>query len=136
MSEEDRKIAESVLTAVGLTLWVEDEEMLHAITAISGSGPAYVFYFIESLQKAAAALGLSPEEAKQLSLQTFVGASKLASLSDKDIAILRAQVTSKGGTTEQAIKTMEQENIQEKILMAVHSAAQRSCQISDEYSNL
>lgn len=61
MSEEDRKIAESVLTAVGLTLWVEDEEMLHAITAISGSGPAYVFYFIESLQKAAAALGLSPK---------------------------------------------------------------------------
>jgi len=136
VSEEDRKIAESILTAVGLTLWVEDEEMLHAVTAISGSGPAYVFYFIESLQKAAAALGLSSEEAKQLSLQTFVGASKLASLSDKDIAILREQVTSKGGTTEQAIRTMEQENIQEKILMAVRSAAQRSCQISDEYSNL
>ncbi|MFZ1851943.1 MAG: pyrroline-5-carboxylate reductase [Nitrosomonas sp.] len=136
VNEEDKRIAQSILAAVGTTLWVENEDMLHAITAISGSGPAYVFYFIESLQKAAFSLGFSPENAKQLSLQTFLGASKLANLSEEDVAILRAKVTSKGGTTEQAIETMEQEDIQGKILVAVRAAMQKSYQISDEYSKL
>lgn len=136
VNEEDRKTAQSILTAVGATLWVENEDMLHAITAISGSGPAYVFYFIESLQKAASSLGFSPDNAKQLSLQTFLGASKLASLSEEDVAILRAKVTSKGGTTEQAIATMEQEDIQGRVLVAVRAAMQKSYQISDEYSKL
>ncbi len=136
VNEADRKAAESILSAVGITLWVEEEDMLHAVTAISGSGPAYVFYFIEALQKAASTLGFSPEKAKQLSLQTFMGASKLASLSEADVATLRVNVTSKGGTTEKAIEVMEKEDIQGRILMAIHAAMQKSCQLSDEYSKL
>ncbi len=112
VSELDKKNAESILAAVGTTLWVNDEEMLHTVTAISGSGPAYVFYFIESMQQAGIELGLTSAQARQLSLQTFSGASKLASLSDEDVAVLRARVTSKGGTTEQAIQTMEKNAIQ------------------------
>ena len=112
----ERTSAESILAAVGSTLWVDDEEMLHAVTAISGSGPAYVFYFIEAMQQAAIELGLSAAQARQLSLQTFAGASKLAISSDEDAAVLRARVTSKGGTTEQAIQTME------KMILSVRSS--------------
>ena len=111
VSEQDRKNAESILAAVGSTLWVDEEEMLHAVTAISGSGPAYIFYFIESMQQAGIELGLTPAQARKLSLQTFAGASKLASSSDEDAVTLRTRVTSKGGTTEQAIQTMEKNDI-------------------------
>lgn len=136
ISELDRKNAESILAAVGSTLWVDDEEMLHTVTAISGSGPAYVFYFIESMQRAGIELGLTPAQARQLSLQTFAGASKLASLSDEDAVVLRARVTSKGGTTEQAIQTMEKNDIQCKIIAAVHAANRRSQELSDEFSRI
>jgi len=136
VGEQDRKNAESVLVAVGSTLWVDEEEMLHAVTAISGSGPAYVFYFIESMQQAGIELGLTPVQARQLSLQTFAGASKLASLSDEDAATLRARVTSKGGTTEQAIQTMEKNDIKCKIIAAIHAASKRSHEMSDEFSRI
>ena len=135
-SESDKKDAESILAAVGSTLWVDDEEMLHAVTAISGSGPAYVFYFIESMQQAAIELGLTPSQARQLSLQTFTGASKLADTSDEDAATLRARVTSKGGTTEQAILIMEKNDIKSKIITAIHAANKRSRELSDEYSRI
>jgi pyrroline-5-carboxylate reductase len=136
VDELDKKNAESILAAVGTTLWVDDEEMLHTVTAISGSGPAYVFYFIESMQQAGIELGLTPTQARQLSLQTFAGASKLASLSDEDVAVLRARVTSKGGTTEQAIQTMEENAIQCKIIAAVHAANRRSRELSDEFNRI
>ena len=136
VGEQDRRNAESVLVAVGSTLWVDEEEMLHAVTAISGSGPAYVFYFIESMQQAGIELGLTPVQARQLSLQTFVSASKLASLSDEDAATLRARVTSKGGTTEQAIQTMEKNDIKCKIIAAIHAASKRSHEMSDEFSRI
>ena len=132
----DRTSAESILAAVGSTLWVDDEEMLHAVTAISGSGPAYVFYFIEAMQQAAIELGLSAAQARQLSLQTFTGASKLASSSDEDAAVLRARVTSKGGTTEQAIQTMEKNDIKCKIITAIHAANKRSRELSDELGKI
>ena len=135
-SEQDRKKAESILTAVGSIIWVDEEEMLHTVTAISGSGPAYVFYFIESMQQAGIELGLTPIQARQLSLQTFVGASELASLSDEDAATLRARVTSKGGTTEQAIQTMEKNDIKCKIIAAIHAASRRSQELSDEFSRI
>jgi len=132
----DRTNAESILAAVGSTLWVDDEEMLHAVTAISGSGPAYVFYFIEAMQQAAMELGLSAAQARQLSLQTFAGASKLASSSEEDAAVLRARVTSKGGTTEQAIQTMEKNDIKCKIITAIHAANKRSRELSDEFGRI
>lgn len=136
VGEQDKKNAESILAAVGSTLWVGEEEMLHVVTAISGSGPAYVFYFIESMQQAAIELGLTPDQARQLSLKTFEGASKLAAASAEDAAILRARVTSKGGTTEQAIQTMEKNDIKCKIIAAIHAANRRSRELSDEFSRI
>ncbi len=136
VSEQDKASAESILAAVGTTLWLEKEEMLHIVTAISGSGPAYVFYFIEAMQQAGIELGLTPAQAKQLSLQTFLGASKLASESDEDAITLRARVTSKGGTTEQAIRMMEKNDIKCKIVAAIHAANQRSQEMSNEFSKI
>jgi len=133
VNDQDKSNAESILAAVGTTLWVAEEEMLHAVTAISGSGPAYVFYFIESMQQAGIELGLTPAQARQLSLQTFVGASKLASLSDEDVVALRTRVSSKGGTTERAIQAMEKNDIKCKIIMAIHAASDRSHEMSDEF---
>lgn len=132
VDDTDKNKAELILSAVGTTLWVAEEEGLHAVTAISGSGPAYVFYFIEAMQQAAIELGLTPNQARQLSLETFLGASKLASLSEEDVAVLRARVTSKGGTTEQAILSMEKNDIKCKIMAAVHAARDRSHEMSDE----
>ena len=98
-----RKLAQRVLEGVGAVLWVVREEMLDAVTGVSGSGPAYVFYFLEGLEQAAQELGFTKEEARTLAYATFAGTIKLASGSDLEPAILRAQVTSKGGTTERAI---------------------------------
>lgn len=136
VSESDKQDAESILAAVGSVLWVDQEDMLHAVTAISGSGPAYIFYFIESMQQAGIELGLSAAQSRQLSLQTFAGASRLASVSEEDAAVLRARVTSKGGTTEQAIQAMEKNEIKSKIIAAIHASNQRSREMSDEYSKI
>ena len=132
--EQDRNNAEIILSAVGTVLWVEQEEMLHAVTAISGSGPAYVFYFIESMQQAGIELGLTAEQARQLSLDTFLGASKLADQSEEEAATLRARVTSKGGTTEQAIQTMEKNDVKDQIKQAIFAANKRSRELSEEFS--
>lgn len=131
---ETRKNAEGILAAVGTVLWVEQEEMLHAVTAVSGSGPAYIFYFIEAMQQAGVELGLKPEQARQLSLQTFLGATKLAKQSHDEIAVLRARVMSKGGTTERAIETMEKRDTKHNIIRAIHAASERSLELSDEFS--
>ncbi|MDR4517983.1 MAG: pyrroline-5-carboxylate reductase [Nitrosomonas sp.] len=135
-AEQDRRIAETIMKAVGSVLWVSEEEMLHTVTAISGSGPAYVFYFIESMQQAAIELGLTQNEARQLSLQTFQGAIKLANESDDDAAVLRARVTSRGGTTEQAIESMEVSEVKRRIIAAIHTANKRSREMSDEFGKL
>lgn len=135
-SEQDRGSAESILGAVGSVLWVDDEKMLHTVTAISGSGPAYVFYFIESMQQAGIKLGLSSEQSRQLSLQTFQGAVKLASESEDDVSVLRAKVTSKGGTTQQAIQSMDNNDVKDKIMTAIEAAYARSQEMSDEYSKV
>ena len=135
-NEQDKKTAESILSAVGDVLWLDEEEMLHAVTAISGSGPAYIFYFIEAMQQAGIELGLSSKQARQLSLQTFYGATKLACESDEDAASLRAKVTSKGGTTQQAIQTMEKNDVKCKIVAAIHASYDRSLEMSDEFSRL
>jgi len=134
--ELDRRSAECILGAVGTVLWVNDEEMLHTVTAISGSGPAYVFYFIESMQQAGIKLGLTQEQSRQLSLQTFLGAVKLASDSYEDVSVLREKVTSKGGTTQRAIQTMEDDNVRNAIIAAIEASYARSQEMSNEYSKM
>jgi pyrroline-5-carboxylate reductase len=127
-----RAQAEMIMQAVGDVIWLDKEAQMDAVTAISGSGPAYVFYFIEALQQAALELGLNEEQAKTLSLQTFIGASKLAEQSTEAPATLRGQVTSKGGTTEQAILSMENAAVKAAIIAAAKAAAHRS----EELGNL
>jgi pyrroline-5-carboxylate reductase len=129
---EDAARAESILGAVGATLRVDREEQLDAVTAVSGSGPAYVFYFIEALQQAALELGLAPEAARRLALGTFAGAVKLATESTEDVATLRARVTSKGGTTAAALASMQAAAIKEAIVRAVKAADARSRELGDE----
>ena len=132
VNEQQRKQATTILAAVGKTLWLDDETKMDAVTAISGSGPAYVFYLIEALQEAGVGLGLKPEEAQMLALQTFAGAGLLAAQSTTDIKTLRAQVTSKGGTTEQGILALENANIKNIMLLAASAAADKSRTLGDD----
>jgi pyrroline-5-carboxylate reductase len=132
VSTDHRHAAESILAAVGSSLWVSDEAMLDAVTAISGSGPAYVFYFIEALQQAAEQLGFKPDEARELSLATFLGASKLAASSPEDVSVLRARVTSKNGTTERALLSLADHQVAAHIIAAAHAAAARAREMGDE----
>ncbi len=131
-TKEDAASAEAVLGAVGTTLIVQSEEQLDAITAVSGSGPAYVFYFIEALQQAALDLGLAPDAARRLAIETFAGAVKLAAESPEDAATLRARVTSKGGTTAAALASMQTARVKEAIASAVKAANERSRELGIE----
>jgi pyrroline-5-carboxylate reductase len=131
VTQAQQSQASTILDAVGVTLWLNDEAKMDAVTAISGSGPAYVFYLIEALQDAAISLGMTAEESSMLALQTFAGASLLASQSKTDIQTLRAQVTSKGGTTEQGILALESANIKNIILAAAKAAANKSKSLGD-----
>lgn len=132
VNQSQREQASTILAAVGKTLWLDDEAKMDAVTAISGSGPAYVFYFIEALQDAGIALGLDAESAKLLALQTFAGASLLATQSSEDIKTLRAQVTSKGGTTEQGILSLETADIKGIVNKAAKAAADKSVMLGDQ----
>lgn len=132
VSDGDRRNAESVLAAVGETFWVEDEPALDAVTAVSGSGPAYVFYFIEALEQAARELGLPADSARRSALATFAGAVKLALADGSDPAVLRARVTSKGGTTERAIALLDEAGIKTAMARAVQGARQRAIEMGDE----
>jgi len=132
VGERDRSDAAQILGAVGTTVWLEHEAQLDAVTAVSGSGPAYVFYFIEALEQAAADLGLPAEVGRQLALQTFTGAAQLAAAGADPVAVLRARVTSKGGTTEAALKCMAEDRVKEAIVRAVRAAAERSHELGDE----
>jgi len=132
VNEFQRRLAAQVLEAVGEVLWVEDESLLDPVTAVSGSGPAYVFYFIEALQEAAVSLGLGAEQARRLALQTFLGAAKLAAAGEESVSALRQRVTSKGGTTEAALESMVRDQVREAIVRAVHAASDRACALGDE----
>jgi pyrroline-5-carboxylate reductase len=133
VKQADRDSAQDILGAVGSVVWVQSESDIDAVTAISGSGPAYIFYFIEALEQAAVELGLNGRQAHELAVQTFVGAAKLAAGSNEPAAVLRARVTSKAGTTEAALKTMEANDIKRKIVEAVRAAAKRSRELGDEF---
>jgi pyrroline-5-carboxylate reductase len=130
LATEDRQHAQALLQGVGETLWVNREAQLDAITAVSGSGPAYVFRFIEALQDAATALGLDPDQARQLVLATLHGATALVRTSALHPRVLREQVTSKGGTTAAALAVMDQGDFQGLIRRALEAAALRSIELS------
>jgi pyrroline-5-carboxylate reductase len=135
ISSNEKHDAEAILSAVGSVLWFEREELLDAVTAVSGSGPAYVFYFIEAMQQAGRELGLDETQARQLSLETFLGAAKLAIQSNENVTTLRDKVTSKNGTTERAIQTMENDGINRKIIRAIHASNERARELGNEFSN-
>ncbi len=126
-----REQASRVMEAVGGVVWVEDEAQLDAITAVSGSGPAYVFYFIEALEEVAMELGLPPETARMLALHTFFGAAALAIKDKASMAELRGRVTSKGGTTERGIQVLEHRQVKLALAEAVRAAAARSRELGD-----
>jgi pyrroline-5-carboxylate reductase len=132
VSAAEKSRAEAILNAVGTTVWVETEDLLDAITAVSGSGPAYVFYFIEALDRAAQDLGLPPETARRLALETFSGAARLALSGPEPVATLRQRVTSKGGTTERALQSMAGDGVMDAIVRAVRAAAERSRELGEE----
>lgn len=124
--------AESLLRAVGSAVWLDSENQLNAVTALSGSGPAYYFLVMEAMQAAGEALGLTAETAKLLSIETAFGAAKLALESDDPPALLREKVTSKGGTTEQALRSLEKDGIREHFARAMAAASQRAEELSKE----
>jgi pyrroline-5-carboxylate reductase len=132
VTDADRAAAERIMGAVGATLWLNTEEQIDAVTAISGSGPAYVFYFIEALQQAAVELGFDPAAARRLALQTFAGSVQLAVSSAEEAVVLRARVTSPGGTTERAIAVMDADSLSTIVARAARAAAERSRELGDQ----
>ena len=128
-----RQRCAAILEAAGDVVWVASESMLDAVTGVSGSGPAYVFYFLEALEAAARELDFSAADARRLAYATFDGAIALARASSEEPATLRAQVTSKGGTTERAIAIMESDAVKATIVAAVKAAAARARELGDEF---
>lgn len=132
VASAQHKVSESILSAVGKFLWVADESLLDSVTALSGSGPAYVFYFIEAMQQAGLELGLDANTSRELAIETIIGAGKLARSSSEDVTLLRARVTSKNGTTERALLNMEEHQVKAHIISAIHAAAERANEMGDE----
>ncbi|MBC7992365.1 MAG: pyrroline-5-carboxylate reductase [Rhizobacter sp.] len=129
----ERKDIERLLAPTGRTLWVDAEADLDAVTALSGSGPAYVFYFVEAMMQAAVEMGLSGEQGKQLALATFIGSAALAQASSDPPSLLRERVTSKGGTTYAALTSMEASGVKPAIVKALKAAQRRASELGDEF---
>ena len=133
VSAAGRTLVDRVIKTTGQRLWLDDEDQLDVATALSGSGPAYVFYFIEAMIEAGVSMGLSREQAYQLAIGTFVGSAALAKASTEPIEILRSRVTSQGGTTYAAITSMEQDNVKTLFMRAMKAARQRAKEMGDEF---
>jgi pyrroline-5-carboxylate reductase len=133
VSASDRTRIDRLLASTGQCLWVAREELIDAVTAVSGSGPAYVFYWMESMLAAGLEMGLTPEQARTLTLGTMEGAAALAAASSDDLATLRERVTSKGGTTYAAISSMVDEGLQPAIMRAMWAAHRRAGEMSQEF---
>jgi len=129
---DERRRAETILGAVGEVVWVEDEHLLDPVTAVSASGPAYVFWFIEQLERSARALGIAPEAARKLAVATVLGAAKLAASSGEPPEVLRERVTSKGGTTEAALKVFAEEKLAEGFARAIEAASRRGTELGEQ----
>ncbi|OLF38680.1 pyrroline-5-carboxylate reductase [Psychrobacter sp. C 20.9] len=134
ISAEQKALATAVMEASGLVMWVDDEEHMHAVTAVSGSAPAYMFYFIESMVDGAVALGLDKEQASALAMQTMIGAAKMAMNSEDTPAELRRKVTSPNGTTQAAVESMQANEIGRQIGEAMQACYDRSQALSEEMS--
>ena len=132
-SQADRALAERVMAAAGQCLWVQQESLLDAVTALSGSGPAYVFYFLEAMQRAGVQMGLDAAQALRLATATFSGASALAERSDEPPAVLRERVTSPGGTTFAALCVLEQAHVAQSFEAAMHAACQRAQELGSQF---
>lgn len=133
VSDAQRDVADAILRAVGETVWLADETLIDSVTAVSGSGPAYVFYFIEAMQQAAQEMGLTAEQGNALAISTFVGAAQLAAQSTEPVSVLRERVTSKGGTTHAALTSMEESGVKSAIIQAMKAAAARGKALGEEY---
>ena len=133
VSAEQKQAAQAIMQSVGATVWLANESLIDPVTAVSGSGPAYVFYFIEAMQQAAQEMGLSAEQGTQLAIATFTGAAQLAAQSSEPVSVLRERVTSKGGTTYAALTSMEQSGVKEAIVKALHAAAARGKELGEEF---
>lgn len=133
VTQAQRAAADAIMRAVGATVWLSDEALIDPVTAVSGSGPAYVFYFIEAMQQAAQEMGLSAEQGKELAIATFAGASQLAAQSPEPVSLLRERVTSKGGTTYAALTSMEASGVKEAIVRALKAAAARGRELGEEF---
>jgi len=133
VAANDKAFVEEVMATTGLSLWLETEDQLDVVTALSGSGPAYVFYFMEAMTMAGTEMGLSREQAQQLAIATFAGASALASSSSESPQALRQRVTSKGGTTFAAISSMEDNDVRALFIDAMYAARERARELGDEF---
>ena len=129
----ERMAVEQVLVPTGRLLWVAREDDLDAVTALSGSGPAYVFYFVEAMMQAATDMGLSEAQGRALALATFAGATALAQASDEPPAVLRERVTSKGGTTHAAISSLEADGVKAAFVQAIRAAQQRARELGEQF---
>lgn len=132
VSSADRDWTTQVMSGTGTCVWLQDESQLDAVTALSGSGPAYVFYFLEAMTAGGVQMGLTEVQAYQLAVSTFAGASALAQASSEPASVLRERVTSKGGTTFAALTSMEQSNMQSSFIQALLAAQQRAKELGDQ----
>ena len=130
----DRGLIDAVVGTTGQSLWVEREADLDAVTALSGSGPAYVFYFLEAMRQAGTEMGLSAETATRLAIGTFAGAAKLAQDASEPPEVLRERVTSKGGTTYAALCSLEDSGVKAAFVQALHAARRRAQELGDEFA--
>jgi pyrroline-5-carboxylate reductase len=133
VSADDRAQVERVIAPTGEFLWVHEEAHLDAVTALSGSGPAYVFFFLEAMRQAGSEMGLTADQAYRLAVGTFAGAAELARASQDPPEVLRERVTSKGGTTYAAITSMQQDQVQAHFVKALHAACRRATELGDEF---
>lgn len=135
VSDDQRDLAETILRATGLTVWVQEEDQMDAVTALSGSGPAYFFRIMEAMQTAGTELGLPAETARLLTMQTALGAAKMALESSESVTTLRERVTSPGGTTEQGLRVLAENDVDQLMVQVLKAAANRSREMASELAN-
>jgi len=133
VTSDDQRVVEQVVASTGEYLWMTAETQLDAVTALSGSGPAYMFYFMEAMTEAGVAMGLSASQAQQLAVATFIGAGELAKRSSDPVEVLRERVTSKGGTTYAALMSMEASHIKPLFIQAMQAACNRAAELGVEF---
>lgn len=133
VTAEDRAAVERLMSAAGATVWLDDESQMDVVTAVSGSGPAYFFLLVEALESAGVELGLPPETARRLAVETARGAGRMAAEAGEAPAVLREQVTSRGGTTAAALEVLANADVRGIFARAVAAAARRSAQLAEQY---